>query len=265
MGLCGPRLSSGVGSRAGDESKGEGRYDGKRSGVSCWTLRRLGRCWASWRLGKSSKVSSSDMGFRGLEGVWQRLRAGAVRSRRAVLTALGLDETRERGVKNLRNLRGVIEGLRRSLLPWLGGALGGEDKRLPLKVAEVLGAPEGSLSSAMVTGERVIPQHCRVGLLSRCIYYILVDTGRLVQRTHSGRLNGEATKTFAWLEDARRVGVDFGCPELSKEGWVCRWRETSTRCRTVQDQVDGEQTGWDWMLNRNLELNKENCTVRIGN
>ncbi len=39
------------------------------------------------------------MGLSGLDGVWQRLRAGAVRSQRALRTALGWDETRERGVK----------------------------------------------------------------------------------------------------------------------------------------------------------------------
>jgi hypothetical protein len=86
------------------------------------------------------------MGLSGLDGVWQRLRAGAVRSQRAFRAALGLDETRDRGVKNRWNFLGVIDGFLRSL-PWVDGALGGDDRRLLLKVADLLAGDEAILSA----------------------------------------------------------------------------------------------------------------------
>jgi hypothetical protein len=88
------------------------------------------------------------MGFNGLLGVWHRLRAGAVRSRRALLAALGFDETRDRGVKNCLNFRGVIDGFRRSF-PRLGGSLGGDVRRLLLSTAEFL-AEAGVLFSMFI-------------------------------------------------------------------------------------------------------------------
>lgn len=94
------------------------------------------------------------MGFRGLDGVWQRLRAGAVRSQRAFRAALGLDETRDRGVKNRRNFLGVIEGFLRSLSR-LAGSLGGDDSRLLLKVAELLAPVLEGVLSVMVDGTRM--------------------------------------------------------------------------------------------------------------
>jgi len=84
------------------------------------------------------------MGLRGLDGVWHRLRAGPARSRRALRAALGCEETLDRGVKNLSNFRGVMDGFRRSF-PRLDGALGGDDNRLLLSIAELL-VPDGSLS-----------------------------------------------------------------------------------------------------------------------
>jgi len=88
------------------------------------------------------------MGLRGLDGVWQRLRAGAVRSQRAFRAALGLDETRDRGVKKRWNFLGVIDGFLRSFsLPRREGARGGDDSRLALRVADRRGGEEGSLSA----------------------------------------------------------------------------------------------------------------------
>ena len=58
-----------------------------------------------------------------------------MRSRRALLAALGFDETRDLGVKKRLNFRGVIDGFLRSLA-WLGGgggSLGGEERRLLLE------------------------------------------------------------------------------------------------------------------------------------
>lgn len=63
-----------------------------------------------------------------------------------------MDETRDRGVKNFWNLRGVMDGFRRSL-PRLEGARGGDERRLFVSVAELLGA-DGCLS-AIVAGGRV--------------------------------------------------------------------------------------------------------------
>ena len=71
------------------------------------------------------------------------MRAGAVRSLRAFLAALGLEETLDRGVKNLLNFLGVMEGNRRSLG---GGSLGGE--RIWLFMNESFSS--GALFSAMV-------------------------------------------------------------------------------------------------------------------
>jgi hypothetical protein len=87
------------------------------------------------------------MGLSGLEGVWHRLRAGAVRSQRAFRAALGLDDTRDRGVKKRWNFRGVIDGFLRSL-PRLGGSLGGDESRLALRVADRL-VPEDGVFSDM--------------------------------------------------------------------------------------------------------------------
>jgi len=102
--------------------------------------------WASWEWDKFS----SEIGFSGLDGVWHRLRAGAVRSQRAFRAALGLEETRDRGVKNRWNFLGVIDGFLRSL-PRVDGALGGDESRLAFKVADFLAGEEGTLS-AMVNG-----------------------------------------------------------------------------------------------------------------
>jgi hypothetical protein len=86
------------------------------------------------------------MGLSGLEGVWQRLRAGAVRSRRAFRTALGFDDTRDRGVKNLSNFLGVIEGFLRSL------RLGGEDSKSLVRIADLLAEVGEGVFSDMING-----------------------------------------------------------------------------------------------------------------
>ena len=95
------------------------------------------------------------MGLSGLDGVRQRLRAGAVRSQRAFRAALGMDETR--GVKKRRNFLGVIDGFLRSFsLPRLEGALGGDESRLALKVADLLDGEEGSLSAMVNAAQSVL-------------------------------------------------------------------------------------------------------------
>jgi hypothetical protein len=58
----------------------------------------------------SPPTASSVTAFNGLDGVCARFKARAVKSRRALLAALGLDGTRVRGVKNRRNFLGVMEG-----------------------------------------------------------------------------------------------------------------------------------------------------------
>ena len=70
-----------------------------------------------------------------------------MRSQRALRAALGWDETR--GVKNLRNFLGVIEGFLRSLSR-LGGNLGGDESRLLLKIAELFALEDGVLSMVVV-------------------------------------------------------------------------------------------------------------------
>ena len=77
------------------------------------------------------------MGFNGLEGVWPRLMDEPARSRRALRAALGVDETRERGVKNLWNFLGVIDGFLFSL-PSAGTVLGGEERRSLVNMADLL-------------------------------------------------------------------------------------------------------------------------------
>jgi hypothetical protein len=102
-------------------------------------------------------LSSSEIGLSGLDGVRQRLRAGAVRSQRAFRAALGTDETRDRGVKKRRNFLGVIDGFLRSFsLPRLDGALGGDESRLALKVADLLDGEEGSLSAMVNAAQGVL-------------------------------------------------------------------------------------------------------------
>ena len=142
MGLRRPGLESGDGAKSGEDANGvgSGRGRGNRSGV-CWTFRRFASLGPTGWLPRSF---SSEMGLRGLDGVKPRLRAGAERSRRAFRAALGFDETRDRGVKNLPNLRGVIDGFLRSLT-WLDGGRGGEESKLLLSIAELL-VPAGSLS-----------------------------------------------------------------------------------------------------------------------
>lgn len=104
----------------------------------CCVFLRLDNRWVSWRSGsKSSNRPSSEIGFKGLEGVWPRFKAGPARSRRARRAALGAGETRERGVKNFRNFLGVIDGFLFSL-PSAGGNLGGEESRLLVKMADLL-------------------------------------------------------------------------------------------------------------------------------
>ncbi len=79
------------------------------------------------------------MGFSGLDGVRHRLRAEAVRSCRALPAALGPVEKRDRGVKNLLDFRGVMDGFRLSLLR-LAGSLGGDERRSLVSMAELLAA-----------------------------------------------------------------------------------------------------------------------------
>lgn len=57
-----------------------------------------------------------------------------------------MDETRERGVKKRVNFLGVIDGFLRSL-PRVEGALGGDESRLVLSVADLLAGEDGPLSA----------------------------------------------------------------------------------------------------------------------
>ena len=118
--------------------KGVGSCSGVGSGV-CRNFRRLDDRWdaASGLCGSSWYAEDSEMGRSGLDGVRHRLRAGAARSRNARRAALGSDETRDRGVKNLLNFLGVMDGFRLSF-PAPGDSLGGEDRSSLVSMAERL-------------------------------------------------------------------------------------------------------------------------------
>ncbi|MDA4133779.1 MAG: hypothetical protein OK454_11760, partial [Thaumarchaeota archaeon] len=121
-------------------------FRGDDSGVCCVFLRfALGSIW-----GRNDSWSpwSSESGFRGLEGVWHLLSAGAARSRRAFLAALGCGGTRDLGVKKRWNFRGVMDGSRLSFPGMPAADLGGESRLLlSVIVLWYSGLPAAQLSS----------------------------------------------------------------------------------------------------------------------